>query len=453
MKKTNIFLGLMLIIIAAFNICLMAEGIITIQEEMRNYLEQQNKRSNDVSANDIELKFDQSCYDRDTGDISWDSEADYNEAETTYISVSVLDHTHFVVAYQDVGNSNYGTAIVGTISSTVISYGSEYVFNTASTSDISVSAFDATEFIVSYQDNGNSQSGTAIVGTVSGTIISYGSEYVFNDAPTSYTGNATIDDVNFVITYKDEGNSLFGTAITGSVSGTTITYGSEYVFNSANTNYISISTLDPTNFVVAYQDAGISNYGTAIVGTISGTTISYGSEYVFNNAVSYYCPVSSLDDSHFIVAYRDDGEGYIGNALTGTITNGNEISYSTESTFNNGMTAFYMSSACFHNPEGEVKIVVAYEDFSHSQYGSAIIGTVESSLPPVTPTNVLIVINGNDIELSWDDMSSTSYNIYRSTDPYSQDWGIPIGTSVPNSYIDEGAALNVSYYYHITAEN
>jgi hypothetical protein len=46
-----------------------------------------------------------------------------------------------------------------------------------------------------------------------------------------------------------------------------ISYSSEYVFNSATTYYISVSALDSTHFVVGYRDDGNSSYGTAIIGT------------------------------------------------------------------------------------------------------------------------------------------------------------------------------------------
>ena len=100
---------------------------------------------------------------------------------------------------------------------------------------------------------------------------------------------------------------------------TEISYGSEYIFNSATTNYMSVSSLDSTHFVVAYSDNGNSNYGTAIIGVVSGTTISYGSENVFNSATTNYISVSSLDSTHFVVAYRDDGGDDYGIAMIGTI--------------------------------------------------------------------------------------------------------------------------------------
>ena len=69
------------------------------------------------------------------------------------------------------------------------------------------------------------------------------------------------------------------------------------------------------------------------------------------------------------------------------------------------------------------------------------------------PSNVTISINGNNIDLSWDDMGVTSYNIYRSINPYTQDWGNAIGTSSTNSYTDVGIATEVKYFYYITSVN
>lgn len=35
--------------------------------------------------------------------------------DATYVSATALDFSHFAVGYQDVGNSSYGTGIVGSI--------------------------------------------------------------------------------------------------------------------------------------------------------------------------------------------------------------------------------------------------------------------------------------------------------------------------------------------------
>jgi len=129
-----------------------------------------------------------------------------------------------VIAYRDGGNSGYGTAIVGTVSGTSISFGSPVVFNSANSNFVSI-AYDsnAQKVVIVYRDDGNSDNGTAIVGTVSGTSISFGSEAVFssgiaNENSIAYDSNAQ----KVVISYRNEGNSNYGTAVVGTVSGTSI---------------------------------------------------------------------------------------------------------------------------------------------------------------------------------------------------------------------------------------
>ena len=67
---------------------------------------------------------------------------------------------------------------------------------------------------------------------------------------------------------EDLDNSIYGTAVVGTVSGTSITFGSAIVFESANTTHPS-ATYDSTNdrVVISYRDDGNSYYGTAIVFT------------------------------------------------------------------------------------------------------------------------------------------------------------------------------------------
>jgi len=69
---------------------------------------------------------------------------------------------------------------------------------------------------------------------------------------------------------------------------------------------------------------------------------------------------------------------------------------------------------------------------------------------PNAPTNVIITIVGDDVQLDWDDMSAVSYNIYRSNIPYAEDWGEAYDTSAVNSYLNIGAAQGTKYIYYIT---
>jgi hypothetical protein len=111
------------------------------------------------------------------------------------------------------------------------------VFESASSSNISVAYDTVTQkVVISYADVGNSSFGTAIVGTVSGTSISFGTASVFESASTAFT--ATVYDTNaqkFVIAYSDVGNSSFGTALTFIVPVTNLT--SENFIGFSDGNY------------------------------------------------------------------------------------------------------------------------------------------------------------------------------------------------------------------------
>ena len=71
----------------------------------------------------------------------------------------------------------------------------------------------------------------------------------------------------------------------GTVSVTQPNTGTAVVFRSASTSIIACA-YDATNqkVVIAYRDVANSNYGTAIVGTVSGTSISFGAAVVFRSA-------------------------------------------------------------------------------------------------------------------------------------------------------------------------
>jgi len=329
--------------------------------------------------------------------ISFGSEYVFRSGTTGYISVSFDPNTtgKFVVVYRMAEGNNYGRAVVGTLSGTSLSFSSEYTFNSNITSYVS-SSFNpdtAGKFVVTYRDNGNNSRGTAIIGTVSGTSISFGSEYIFNTGDTIDT-SVSFDPNNsskFVVSYGDDGNSGYGTVSVGTVSGTSISFGSKVVFNAGDTNITSVS-FDPNNsgkFVVAYQDNGNSGYGTAIIGTVSGTSTSYGSEYVFYStgggaALSVFFDPNITNT--FLIAYRHSSDGNKGKAKVGTVS-GTSISYGSEHVFDSS-SAFTVSASVDPNTAG--KFVVAYRDTGNSSYGTTRLGQIGvPAASSLTSTNLL----------------------------------------------------------------
>ncbi|NLG04010.1 MAG: hypothetical protein GX567_09320 [Clostridia bacterium] len=318
--------------------------------------------------------------------ITFGTEYTHNNAFTYFSDCAVLDSTHIAVVFvkQDGGPYYDGIIKIGTISNDdEITWGDEYTFWDYSTegysafypkvekldtnklviawfapngsrsviatvsnddevafgtrsgsgdryfNELDLTVLSTTSFVIAGKDSINSTYyGTASVATVSGTDITYGSNYIFNEADTDYTVIDTLDSTHFVVSYKDDGGDDYGCSKIGVVSGTTITFGDEYVFNSANTEWIDNCAIDSTHFVISYEDTGNSGYGTAIIGTVSnGDEISYGSEYVYKSAQASYNSVCVLDSSTIIVSWRNAAKS--GTFSGSTITfSSNESSHS-----------------------------------------------------------------------------------------------------------------------------
>jgi len=335
------------------------------------------------------------------------------EAATTREPESAFDSNSnkIVIAYRDGGNSERGTAVVGTVSGTSISFGTPVVFNAGETTKINV-VFDTSnnKIVITYQNDASSDNGTAIVGTVSGTGISFGSPVEFETSDAANQA-AVFDSTNnkVVVLFRDGGNSNYGTAIVGTVSGTSISFGTKVVFTSTNLQYPSIA-FDSSNgkVVIAYKNDS-NNYGTAIVGTVSGTSISFGSAVVFNSGATAF--TSTIYDSNaqkIVIAYRDDGNSDYGTAIVGTVS-GTSISFGSE-------VVYESANSAFHKAVYDVtaqKVVIAYQDGGNSDYGTVISGTVSGTSISFDTAAVFESATTGDICIAYDSNAEKVVIAYR----------------------------------------
>ena len=241
----------------------------------------------------------------------------FESANTTNIS-AVYNSTgsKIVIAYQDAANSGYGTAIVGTVSGTSISFGSAAVFITATATGVSA-CYDSNsnKVITSYRNSGDSNS-HAVVCTVSGTSISFGTPVSFGSSGEDTKGVFDSGNNKIVIAYKDGGNSDYGTAIVGTVSGTAISFGTPAVFLSRSISGIGITfDSDSGGVVISYVDSGPSSNSqgsgdpTLVTASVSGTSVTFGSPTVAATIYSNRtAPTFDSNANKVVIAYT----GYSG---------------------------------------------------------------------------------------------------------------------------------------------
>ena len=257
----------------------------------------------------------------------------YLSTNSVYSFTSTFDSANnkVVVAYTDLSASNYGKIKVGTVSGTSISYGTEVTYNSAR-SEFSSLTFDSlnNKIVLSFTDHGNSEYGTSIVGTVSGTSISFGAKTAFESGRTEVISSAFDSLANkIVIAYQDVLNSRYGTGIVGTVSGTSISFGTPVVFNAARTDDIAIAfDTSSSKCTIAYQDEGNSNYGTLVVGSVSGDSISFGSELVFENAIADEIAITFDSNANkIVIAYQDEGNAGYGTSVVFQNASSNSTSF------------------------------------------------------------------------------------------------------------------------------
>lgn len=350
----------------------------------------------DPVANKVVLVFQQSNHLKAVvGTISGTSisfgtivNADFN-SQPTYVSAAFDSNANkVVIAYTDVANSSSGQAVVGTVSGTSISFGTPAVFDSGGSTEFTSTTFDSVsnKIFIAFRGSGGTQ-GYGIVGTVSGTSISFGSSTRFETGVTADI-SCCFDSSNnkVVIAYRDQGNSFYGTAVVGTISGTSVSFGTPVVFYSGTNSY-NAATFDSSSnkVVIAWQAGSNSNYGTAIVGTVSGTSITFGSSATFESAkVQYVASTFDSNANKVVISYRDDGNSNYGTLVVGTVS-GTSISFGTAvvyetATTNSRATAFDSVSN---------KVFVGYQDDGNSQAATGVVFQNASTDTNLTAENYI----------------------------------------------------------------
>jgi|DEB0MinimDraft_6_1074348.scaffolds.fasta_scaffold01361_4 hypothetical protein len=341
----------------------------------------------------------------------------FESAGTNYhAAVFDSNSNKVVIAYQDEGNSNYGTAVVATVSGSTISYGTPVVFESASTSSTSI-VFDSSnnKVVISYQDAGNGFYGTSAVGTVSGTSISFGTPVVFASVFISTPASTFDSNANkVVITYGYQSGS-YSACVVGTVSGTSISFGTKV--NLANYGLFQNIVFDSTNNkVIVLQRKQSDNLGEAYVGTVSGTSISYGTPVVYSTSTVVYVAAAFDSNSGKVVIAYDQGN--TGTAVVGTVS-GTSISFGSERVFTNVSVTINRNNGTFDSTNNVCLVIYKNDSTGYQEVVELSVSgtTTTQSGPFVVLTDTVrdqakalaYDSNANKTVISYDDGSNSSY--------------------------------------------
>jgi len=284
-----------------------------------------------------------------------------------------------VIMYSDIDNSSYVYCVVGTVSGSSISFGTPVAAYSSGvawgdqTGDDNVGAvFDSANDKVVFTFRDNNDRPRSIVGTVSGTSISFGTS---NEVYSANSGMiASVYDVSAgkVIIAFDSNNNSKGYLFTGTVSGTSISHASQTEFSSTAADSIGLCYVADENLsVLVFRDVSAASVGVAKTVSFSGSSFSQGAEVNYGGSGAKEWNRVAYDTSagKVVVAFRDAGDSNYGNYAVGTIS-GTDLTFGTKTRFNaastNRITLSYNST--------EKVTFIGYNDVGNSSRitGSAL---------------------------------------------------------------------------------
>lgn len=319
-----------------------------------------------------------------------------NNNEVATIRALTLDNDRVFLFYSR-GTSYQGTAVIVKIEGATISLGTSVVFNSGQTTQIDICKVEANKILLVFQDGSNSSYGTAIVANVSDSSITFGSKVVFNKAVTSSIFISLVETNKVLAIYSDVGNLDYGTSILFSVSGTTVTYGSEYVFESTSAiAYMTLSKIEPYKFLLMHGYNGGSHPARFRVCNVNGSSITFG---------SYYQPASSLvgcrgscslvAENKLIFSFGDYSNSYYGTSMVVNVT-GNTLTFGTK--------YVYFSGECYDNQNVSIginKVLITYREYADMKKAHTLIATIQDDvINYLASSTYTITSTGNMYELT-----------------------------------------------------
>ena len=304
-------------------------------------------------------KFRVGTVDGSTNSISFGSEVTYATEPCGWPRICYdSNQEKCVIAYSGTHNTYLGKAIVVDVDSVgTTSYGTIASFNGSDQVHGKDIIYDAaSQRVVIYFKDGTTNTAKAIVGTVSGSDISFFQNPVeFESGSVSSVSLRASYDSNAqksVVVFVDSDDSSNGKARVGTVSGTgsgaQISFGTLQTFNAASTAQLSVGyDPDAQKTLIVYNTSGGESNSKLKEATISGTDISFSDVVYFAGSINQQYPGMVYDpvEETMVIGVRNDSSPYSGGAFTydaskisTNLTATNFIGFS-DGAYTNGQTA------------------------------------------------------------------------------------------------------------------
>ena len=334
-----------------------------------------------------------------TSGINW------TNVENSYSTISHQTGTSkYLVFYRDGNDNDYGKCVIGTLNNdkTSFSFGSIVTFESARVEIYgAVYVPNIAKHVVIYSDHGNSQALTYGIVYMNGTTPRVDGTGVIDSQRTDQVDMCLFGISKVVIAYQGGGGGTLR-AIVGDPSSSSMSLGSAVAWGGSGgtEQYAGISTTsDSSKVLVAARD----DKAIARVGTISGTSISFGAKTQINieGGTAYASQWNSVvydpSTQKNLITFRDGSNGFL-SSVVATIS-GTSVTVGTKRTH----TSYYARYIDSAYQSSNQKILIAYgnESTTNLNYSEMEISGTNVSAANTTALNESFT-SYDDYSLSYD---------------------------------------------------
>ena len=347
--------------------------------------------------------------------------------ETAVAGKSAIGHTHALSSLSDV------TITSPTVGDNLHFNGTKWV-NGSSSNNFIASGTISNGNVVALNSDGTVSVVTHLPGASGGTPTIFNAHY-------SGVMGATYDSISHsvFVTYSTYGDGCF--AVIGTVSGTSISFGPPNEFFSYSGAYI-VPVFDSIHnqIVVAFQDQHTNN-SYAIVGSVVGNAFIVTTPVLIPGAHGQICMDFDIVSGNVLIAYLGSG-GLHSYVVVGTVSD-YSISFGTPVEFFAGYATMFNSLKFIAG--GSTFVIAYFDTFNGSGYFKAIPGTLSDS--SITLGSAVTVDSGNSdgtilpnyLSLAFDRSSNNFLFTYNTG--ISTNYGYAVVGAVSGGYLTMGTPI------------
>jgi len=253
--------------------------------------------------------------------------------------------------------------------------------------------------------------------TTSGTTISYGSEQSVSVGANFRNDNLGVsycasDKVvfSYVKNGDSQNSSTTACARVATISGTTMSFGSESVVNNAYSNgqtLVCDQTID--NRVATTYLTGDPAYTLRMkAGTISGTTISWSGAVNITGSGNADGWCMDYDNTRYVCVLKDHANGYVGRAIAMTIS-GNTVSAGNMATFDSTTHANHSKVAI--NPNNKDEFLICNR-VKTSNYPQVMLGSISGNSCSFGSFSTVVSKNVDNPVIRWNKNSEDKFILW-----------------------------------------